>query len=254
MGRLASETGRSLFGRAATWLAVGLGLAVSVLAAPGVAGAQSHVEGNEAERLFRGETVVFDQTLDRGGHRYVGGTTYTIIDATKPELESLFVDMSAYRHLLPRTKQAQLIGVNGGDFFVELRQGNSLIETSYTIRVRREALSRQESQAARGEASAAGTLLANDSPDNQQGAIYRFWLDRTKPHGIEDAWGYFRLEPLADGPNGMPRVLLTYGILVDVGPGLVRDLFEEPLRRLALTVPQLVRKYALARFRSGARA
>jgi hypothetical protein len=47
---------------------------------------------------------------------------------------------------------------------------------------------------------------------------------------------------------------LTYGILVDVGPGIVRDLFEERLRTLVLTVPQLVRQYALAHFRSGGHA
>jgi len=47
---------------------------------------------------------------------------------------------------------------------------------------------------------------------------------------------------------------LTYGILVDIGPGLVRDLFEERLREMALTVPQRVRAYALAHFRTRGRA
>jgi hypothetical protein len=232
---------------------MGLTLALVVVAAPGVARARSLVQGDEAERLSRGETVVFDQVLDRGGRHYVGGTTYTIIDASEPDLESLFVDMSAYRQLLPRTKQARLIGVNGGDFFVELRQGNSVLETSYTIRVRREGLPPEGGQAAWMQTAPAATVTV-PNPDRPQRAVYRFWLDRTKPHGIEDAWGYFRLEPLADGPSGTPRVLLTYGILVDVGPGLVRDFFEEPLRQLALTVPQRVRQYALAHFRSGGRA
>jgi hypothetical protein len=232
---------RALVGRASTWTAAALLTLVVVLSAPRAAGAQSSLEGDEAERLSRGETLVFDQVLDRNGHRYVGGTTYTVIDASMPELESLFVDMSAYRQLLPRTKQARLIGVNDGDFFVELRQGNSLVETSYTIRVRRETLPPRED-------------LAAPTASGDQRTAYRFWLDRTKPHGIEDAWGYFRLEPLANAPNGAPRVLLTYGILVDVGPGLVRDLFEEPLRQLALTVPQRVRTYALAHFRLGGRA
>jgi len=200
------------------------------LLVPRVAGATPAVTNDQAARLARGETLVFDQTIDRGSRHYVGGTTYTIIEATRPELDALFVDMNAYRQLLPHTKQARLIGVNDNDIFVELRQGNSLLETSYTLRVRREI---EGSQAA--------------------GSVYRFWLDRSKPHGIEDAWGYFRLEPLADGPNG-PRVLLTYGILVDVGPGLVRDLFEERLRQLALTVPQHLRQYALAHFRPRSRA
>jgi hypothetical protein len=206
-------------------------VALLSLLAPDLARANTAVTGDEAARLERGETVVFDQVVDRGSHHYVGGTTYTIIEASKPELDGVFVDMNAYQKLLPHTKQARLIGVNDNDIFVELRQGNSLLETRYTLRVRREI---EGSEAA--------------------GSVYRFWLDRSKPHGIEDAWGYFRLEPLSDGPNGAPRVLLTYGILVDVGPGLVRDLFEERLRQLALTVPQHLRQYALAHFRSGGRA
>jgi hypothetical protein len=207
----------------------------ALMATPAVAKAQTEVEGDEATRLYQGETVVFDQVVDRAGHRYVGGTTYTIIDANQGELQNLFSDMKAYQQLLPRTKQARLVGVNGDDFFVELRQGNSVLETSYTIRVRREPVP---------PSAGSGAL----------GTVYRFWLDRSKPHGIEDAWGYFRLEPLPEGPSGGPRVLLTYGILVDVGPGLVRDLFEERLRQMALTVPQLVRHYALAHFRTGGRA
>jgi hypothetical protein len=210
--------------RCAVWALLGVLL---LLSSPGEARARTEVVGDEDARLQRGETVVFDQVISRGAHRYVGGTTYTIIDASEPELETLFGDMQAYQQLLPKTKLARLVGVNEDDFFVELWQGTSLLETSYTIRVRREAL------ALRGP--------------GDTGTIYRFWLDRTKPHGIEDAWGYFRLEPLWDG-----RVLLTYGILVDIGPGLVRDLFEERLRQLALTVPQLMRQYALAHFHTRA--
>ena len=41
----------------------------------------------------------------------------------------------------------------------------------------------------------------------------------------------------------LPRALLTYAILVDVGPGIVRDLFEERVRAALLSVPQLVRRY-----------
>ena len=70
----------------------------------------------------------------------------------------------------------------------------------------------------------------------------RFWLETARPHEIDDAFGYFRLEP-AVGPSGEPRVLLTYAILVDVGAGIVRDLFEEKVRWAVLSVPQLVRRY-----------
>jgi hypothetical protein len=209
---------------------------LSLVSLSGSAGAQepfaAHEGAEERARLARGGTVTFEQTVDRPSHHYVGGVTYTVVDATTSELTTLLEDVRAYRQLLPHTKQARLVGVNGDDFFVELRQGTALLETAYTIRVRRE----------------------------EGGKLFRFWLDRTKPHGIADAWGFFRLSPLQDGATsteglpGGPRVLLTYGILVDVGPGLVRDLFEERLRTLVLTVPQLVRQYALAHFRNSGHA
>jgi hypothetical protein len=210
----------------------GLLAGVSLAWTPGSARAQETFGGEESARLARGDTLTFEQTVEKPNHHYVGGVTYTVVDATAGELTSLLEDVRAYRQLLPHTKQARLIGVNGNDFFVELRQGNALLETAYTIRVRRE----------------------------DGGRLFRFWLDATKPHGIADAWGFFRVSPLRVGPAGpfgapgTPRVLLTYGILVDVGPGIVRDLFEERLRTLVLTVPQLVRQYALAHFRNGGHA
>ncbi len=206
-----------------------LALLMSVVSTPMSAGAQEQLGAEERARLARGGTITFEETVNRPGHHYVGGVTYTVVDATAGELTTLLEDVRAYRQILPHTKQARLIGVNGDDFFVELRQGTALLETAYTIRVRRE----------------------------EGGKLFRFWLDPTKPHGIADAWGFFRVSPVpdsatgADGSPGAPHVLLTYGILVDVGPGLVRDLFEERLRTLVLAVPQLVRQYARAHFRSG---
>ncbi len=169
---------------------------------------------DETARLFRGETITREQTVTRGKGHYVGGVTYTLLDATTEELSDLFDDVASYARVLPKTKRATLVGRNDGDTFVELHQGNAFVDTSYTIRLRR-------------------TADANE---------VRFWLDPTKPHGIEDAWGFFRYDTVIDA-TGAPRVLLTYGILVDLGPGIVRDLFEERVRGAMLGVPERVRAY-----------
>src|SRR5205823_4278655 len=116
------------------------------------------------ERLVAGRTVVREETLEAGSRRYVGGVTYAIVDATPTELATIFDDVSAYRQLLPRTKEARLVGENEGDRFVELRQGNAVMEASYTIRIH---------------------------ADHPHGEV-RFWLDPSHPHGISDAWGFFR--------------------------------------------------------------
>jgi hypothetical protein len=187
-----------------------LALGAALVVAPSLARAEG-LTADEQARLARGETVIRAETVENDAHRYVGGVTYTIVDATFAELERLLDDVGAYKKLLPLTKDARKIGVDHGDALVWLRQGTSFVEASYTVRVHK---------------------------DPRTGTV-RFWLDPSRPHGIDDAWGFFRAEPVGDGS----RVLLTYGVLVDLGDGLARALFEERVRRVMLTVPELVVRY-----------
>jgi hypothetical protein len=148
----------------------------------------------------------------------VGGVTYTIVDAAPAELTALFENADAYRRVLPHTRQARILALEpNGDRLVQLEQGTAIASAAYTLRVHED----------RGAAN---------------GREIRFWLEPTKPHEIDDAWGFFRCEPFM-GPAGEQRVLLTYAILVDVGPGIVRELFEERVRSALLSVPQRVRRY-----------
>lgn len=178
-----------------------------------LAGSEARAENNgpltrgEQTRLDRHETVTREQTLERGDRRYIGGVTYTVIDAAPSEVAALLDDAEMLRRVLPRTKAAHFTGQLGGDRLLEVTQGNSLVEATYTVRIKRD-----PSEA-------------------------RFWLEPSLPHGIEDAWGFFRWQSW-----GETQTLLTYGVLVDVGPGIVRDLFEDRFRAALLSVPQHVRR------------
>lgn len=185
-------------------------VAVAALAAPVTARADG-LSSAEVARLARRETVIREQTLERGDRRYVGGITYTLLDASVTEVAALIDNPESLRRVLPKTKAARIVGDDQGDTLIELVQGTSMMQATYTIRMRRSS----------GES--------------------RFWLEPSHPHGIDDAWGFFRYRPFVT-PAGEERVLLTYGVLVDVGPGVVRELFEEKLRSALLSVPQLVRR------------
>ena len=191
---------------------------LALVALPRLARADALSE-QESIRLARGETVIREHTWEPGRTaRFVGGVTYTVVDAAPGEIGAMFDDVDAYRRVLPRTKRARFVSVEAnGDRLVEIVQGTSLVEATYTLRVR------QESR-------------------NGSRREVRFWLEPNRPHEIDDAWGFFRMEPFT-GPSGEQRVLLTYAILVDIGPGLVRELFEERVRAALLSVPQLVRRY-----------
>lgn len=180
------------------------------------------LSADEAALLKSGGTVVREQTQEDDDHRFVGGVTYTIVEASADELFATFDDVSAYEELLPRTKSAKRVQGPGEGLFIELSQGNSVVTASYTIQVRR----------------------------YPRENTIRFWLEPSFPHAIDDAWGFFRAEALPPGDDGSPRTLLTYGILVDVGPGMVRAFYEEKLRAAMLSVPQLVRQYVLRSYRN----
>ncbi|MBX3188717.1 MAG: hypothetical protein KF819_16995 [Labilithrix sp.] len=193
--------------------AFGFALVLALLGGGGAARAGG-LTASESQRLERGETVIRPQTYDADDRRYVGGITYTVLRAAPAEISAIFEDVDAYRRVLPRTKRARFVGMDGGDRLIELAQGNAIAEAEYTIRVRTDVGGRE----------------------------VRFWLEPSRPHDIDDAWGFFRLEPFTT-EAGEPRVLLTYAALVDVGPGIVRELFEERVRSALLSVPQLLGGY-----------
>ena len=190
------------------------------LASPDVARADT-LSTDESTRLGRGETVARPVTIEDDERRYVGGITYAVVRASVSELQELFEDVSAYANVLPRTKRATLVGHEGLDQLVELRQGNAIIDARYTLRVRHEAWRRD----------------------------VRFWVDQRRPHDIKDAWGYFHVDPMPDDAEG-PRSLVTYAVLVDLGPGIVRELFEERLRAVLLTTPSILSRYMVSRRRA----
>ena len=203
----------------------GASLACTLLCLPLSATASDSFAEDQA-RLARGQTVTYPQTFMRHGRRYIGGLTYTVVEASIGSCTGLFNDSAAYRQVLPHTRDARFVGHHGPDRLVEILQGNALVQAVYTLRMR----------------------------DQESPRSVRFWLDRSRPHGIADAWGFFRVEPLADAADGSPRVLLTYGVLVDLGPGIMRDFFESRIQDGLLSVPERLRSYAAVRFRGRPRA
>jgi hypothetical protein len=194
-------------------------VAVAALAAVWVASASARADGlsaAEANQLTSGGTVARTQALQRSDQRYVGGVTYTILDARAGELAALLDDVDGWRRFLPKTRNARHVGATHGDALVEVTHGSALLQVIYTMRVHRD------------------------------GDVVRFWMEPSRPHDIKDVWGFFRAEPYGGG-----RTLVTYGILIDMGGGLLRDLFEDRVRELALTVPQRVRGLLLERRAAG---
>lgn len=167
-------------------------------------------------RLERGETVVREQTYasDEDERRLVGGIAYAMLDAAPETVLALLEDDQSFSQILPKTKRTRRLDGDADDQRVEITQGNGVVSATYVLHVRKYA---------------------------RENTV-RFWLDPEFPHAIDDAWGYVRVTPVPTA-SGAPRCLVTYGALVDLGPGIVRALYEERLRAAMLSVPQLLRAY-----------
>lgn len=202
-------------------LAPALAFAVALSAAALVSSSAraDRLTRDEDARLRRGDVVTRSQQIDRGSRHYVGGVSYAIVDATPADLTALIDDVSAWQRILPRTRDARRVGTEGGDVLAEITHGSLFMSVGYTMRLHRD------------------------------GDEVRFWLDRSRPHDIDDAWGFMRAQQLPDG-----RSLVTWAILIDMGNGLLRDMFESKVQQMALLVPARVRDVITERTARGRRA
>jgi hypothetical protein len=177
------------------------------------------LSAGETDRLLRGDSVARTQDLQRGRRRYVGGVAYKLVDAAPEDLAALLDDVDQWGRFLPKTRDAHRVGTMGDDPLVQITHGSPLMQVVYTLRVHRE------------------------------GSSVRFWMVSGRAHDIEDVWGFFRAQATGDG-----RTLVSYGILIDMGEGVLRDMFEDRVRELALEVPDHVRDVVVQRQARGRRA
>jgi hypothetical protein len=187
-----------------------LGVSGSAQGSPGSV-PSAPLNASEREALTTGHIVSRPVRFQRGPERsYVGGVSYQVVDATPAEVMAALLDLEALPQVLPRTKRATLVENTGGRARVELVQGGGMFEARYTV-----------------------YLQPHEARDE-----LRFWLDPSRRHDVKDVWGYFRVRPF--GPS---RTLVTVGAVLDLGPGIVRMLFEDSIQNVILGSPWNIKKY-----------
>jgi len=185
-------------------------LSLGGVAAPARAETPAALSREEREALLDGERVERPLSFHAGSGSYVGGVSYQLVRAAPEEVLSALESVEALPELLPRTRSARLLGVEAGRARVELTQGPSPFTATYTIQLERQS-------------------GANE---------VRFWLDASAPRDIRDVWGFFRAEP-----QGTGRTLVTVAVALDLGPGLLRSLFERRIQRVVLGAVTQIRDF-----------
>jgi Polyketide cyclase / dehydrase and lipid transport len=152
-------------------------------------------------------------SLDRQGKRYVGGVSYALVRAEPRQVFDVLNQLRTLSDILPQTRNTRIIDRSGNRVRVELEQGNSMVSTTFTV------------------------FFQLEPPEGRNDPhLVRFWLDPSQPHSIDDAWGFFRATHYDDQHS-----LVSVGALVDLGPGVMRMLFEQRIQRSILRMPKRIR-------------
>jgi len=168
----------------------------------------------EQQRTLRaGGRVEQFVALDRAGKRYVGGIGYTLVRAEPRQVFEVLNELATLSDVLPSTRNTRILDRSGNRVRVELEQGNSVVSTTFTV------------------------FFELEPPDTRfDPRVVRFWLDPSEPHSVDDVWGFFRATRYDD-----QRSLISVGALVDLGPGVLRMLFEQRIQRSILRIPNRIR-------------
>jgi len=160
--------------------------------------------------LASGQIITKPVQFQRGSAKYVGGLASGLVPASPDRVLQAIQDPDALLAMLPRTKRVTLVDATGTSRRLELLQGNSFVDATYTVKL---------------------------VPSNEPGEL-TFKMDPSRHHDIDDVYGYFKVERFDD-----KRSLVTVAAAVDVGSDFTNLLFGKRVQEVILSTPSAMRDY-----------
>lgn len=164
----------------------------------------------ERQRLAAGELITRPLHMRRGDLDLIGGSSWQVIDAPPLVVWRALQDTERYSKMLPGVKRANLVAQQGSERCVYLRQGAWPFLRSYYAILRSDPTTR--------------TL--------------HFELDRERPHELNAGWGFARVQSYEAS-----KTLMTFGVLADVGHGLLAAVGRSVVQTWMLKVPATVKRF-----------
>jgi hypothetical protein len=182
-----------------------------------VPSAQAGVESGtftkeEWRKLDAGETVIRSATRIQGGLRLMGGSSWQVIDAAPSSVWRALLDTSRYHKMMPEVLEARLVHKDAAQRTVFMRQGASgVLEARYYLKVH----------------------VYEDRQD------ITFSVDDHLPHQLlKAAWGFYTVRPYKGG-----KTLLAYGVMADIGEGLLAGVMRTDVHEWMLRTPWMVKRF-----------
>jgi hypothetical protein len=207
MGRLRPTSG---FVLACAALSLGIALIQVHSARAGVDGGTFTPE--EWRKLDAGETVIRPATRKQNGLRLMGGSSWQVIKADPSSVWRALLDTPRYHKMMPEVLEARLIHGDDSQRTVFMRQGaRGVVEARYYLKVR----------------------VYEDRHD------ITFSVDDKKPHELlKAAWGFYTVRPYKGG-----KTLLAYGVMADIGEGLLAGVMRNEVHDWMLRTPWMVKRF-----------
>ncbi len=146
-----------------------------------------------------------------GGRKYLGGLSYQVSDHSCSRVWSLMENpVDHYARALPATRSVERADRKNPNKLL-VTHGTALINGSYTV----------------------------DFHADDENYVAKFWLDQSRPKDVEDVFGYIKLSHFQDS-----RCLITVGVAVDPGEGLVASLFSGMIQNYVVRSAGRIARYA----------
>lgn len=185
-------------------------LAASVVTpAPARAESSAAFTAEEAAQLAAGKLVKRPKHV-RNGANLIGGTSWRVIDAPRETVWRALHDFGRYPEMMPQVVEARALPATGAERDVYVRNGHWPIFASYYLLLR----------------------------DDHDTFTITFRLDHDRPHSVNECWGFVRLVPYGSG-----RTLMAFGVLADLGHGILTAVGGPMFQDAVLSIPSTVKKF-----------
>jgi len=176
--------------------------------------AQGEVFTAEEQRLLaNGRLVRRRATRRRGQLRLIGGSAFQVVNRSVDDTWQVLCDEGSYTSWLPQTDDARTVWHRPGERVMRFRHSVGLVTAQYHLRL---------------------------TYDHEHHDL-AFRLDPQRPNDLRAAWGFFRVQPYEDDAD---RSLVSYGVMADVGGGVIGGMFRDQIHESLLLVPASIRRYA----------
>ncbi len=171
----------------------------------------------EKRKLSKGELVVRPTKEKRGPLKLLGGASWQVIDLPAEAVWRAVLDVYRYRHMLPKVSESRVIGGQPSAKLAFIRHHYGPVDVSYRLR-----------------------LMFQESD-----RVMMFQLDDRHPHSIRAGWGFMRVRAYGNGKS-----VLSFGVMVDVGPGVLGNVVGARIHEWILKIPRTMKKYVEGRGRT----